>query len=162
MILVSDSGPIITLARASKLHLLQDLFSQVLIPNGVYEELVLKGKGRAGAEEVERGLFIKNTSSPMGEAMFTIISAMAKLERDIISERVKGGLRKARENGKKLGRPKVLVDIEEVKRLKEEGLSYREIAKRLEYIDAKGRRRKVSKTTLSDLFSKMRLSEKPS
>lgn len=104
-----------------------------------------------------------DTSSPMGEAMFTIISVMAKLERDIISERVKGGLRKARENGKKLGRPKVmdLVDIEEVKRLKAEGLSYREIAKRLEYIDAKGRRRKVSKTTLSDLFSKMRLSEKP-
>lgn len=58
MILVSDSGPIITLARASKLHLLQDLFSQVLIPNGVYEELVLKGKGKAGAEEV-RHLILK-------------------------------------------------------------------------------------------------------
>ena len=37
-----------------------------------------------------------DTSSPLGEAIFTIISAMSKLERDIIAERVKGGLRKAR------------------------------------------------------------------
>ena len=32
-----------------------------------------------------------DTSSPLGEAIFTIISAMSKLERDIIAERVKGG-----------------------------------------------------------------------
>ncbi len=36
-----------------------------------------------------------DTSSPLGEAIFTIISAMDTLERDIIAERVKGGLRKA-------------------------------------------------------------------
>ncbi len=36
-----------------------------------------------------------DTSSPLGEAIFTIISAMSKLERDIIAERVKGGLRRA-------------------------------------------------------------------
>ena len=35
---------------------------------------------------------------------------MSKLERDIIAERVKGGLRKARANGKQLGRPKSEVD----------------------------------------------------
>ena len=38
-----------------------------------------------------------DTSSPIGEAMFTIIGAMAKLERDIIVERVKAGMRKAKE-----------------------------------------------------------------
>ena len=37
-----------------------------------------------------------DTSSPLGEAIFTIISAMATLERDIIAERVRGGLRKAK------------------------------------------------------------------
>ena len=44
-------------------------------------------------------------SSPLGSAIFTFISAVAQLERDIIAERVKTGLRRARENGKKLGRP---------------------------------------------------------
>ena len=56
-----------------------------------------------------------DTSSPLGEAIFTIISAMSKLERDIIAQRgSKGGLRKARANGKRLGRPKTEVDIDKV------------------------------------------------
>ena len=46
-----------------------------------------------------------DTSSPLGGAIFTIISAVAQLERDIIAERVKAGLRRARANGKQLGRP---------------------------------------------------------
>ena len=43
-----------------------------------------------------------DTSSPLGSAIFTIISAVAQLERDIIAERVKAGLRRAKENGKRL------------------------------------------------------------
>ncbi len=46
-----------------------------------------------------------DTSSPLGSAIFTIISAVAQLERDIIAERVKAGLRRAKENGKHIGRP---------------------------------------------------------
>ena len=46
-----------------------------------------------------------DTSSPLGSAIFTIISAVAQLESDIIAERVKAGLRRARANGKQLGRP---------------------------------------------------------
>ncbi len=72
-----------------------------------------------------------DTSSPLGEAIFTIISAMSKLERDIIAERVKGGLRKARANGKQLGRPNDDVDISNVIKCKEQGMSIREIAKDL-------------------------------
>ena len=72
-----------------------------------------------------------DTSSPLGSAIFTIISAVAQLERDIIAERVKAGLRRAVENGKKLGRPKAGIDEEEVVRLREKGLSFREIARRL-------------------------------
>ncbi len=72
-----------------------------------------------------------DTSSPLGSAIFTIISAVAQLERDIIAERVKAGLRRAKENGKKLGRPKVGIDEEEVFKLRERGLSLREIARRL-------------------------------
>ena len=41
----------------------------------------------------------------MGGAIFTIISAVAQLERDIIAERVKAGLRRAKKRGKKIGSP---------------------------------------------------------
>jgi len=84
-----------------------------------------------------------DTSSPLGSAIFTIISAVAQLERDIIAERVKAGLRKARENGKKLGRPKASVDTEKIYWLRSKGLSLRAIAKEIG----------VSRTTVSDVLS---------
>ncbi len=84
-----------------------------------------------------------DTSSPLGSAIFTIISAVAQLERDIIAERVKAGLRRAKENGKKLGRPRAVVDVEKIQRLRSQGLSLRAIAKETG----------VSRTTVSDLLS---------
>ncbi len=69
-----------------------------------------------------------DTSSPLGEAIFTIISAMAKLERDIIAERVKGGLRRAQANGKKLGRPKSVIDIDKIVEYRKQKKSIRQIA----------------------------------
>ncbi len=84
-----------------------------------------------------------DTSSPLGSAIFTIISAVAQLERDIIAERVKAGLRNAVEAGKQLGRPRgTSLDIEVIHRLKSEGLSIREIAKQVG----------TSKTTVSRLL----------
>jgi DNA invertase Pin-like site-specific DNA recombinase len=71
-----------------------------------------------------------DTSSPLGKAIFTIISAMAQLERDIIRERVIAGLASARAKGKVLGRPQV-VNKSEVIKLRKEGLSYRKIANKL-------------------------------
>ncbi len=84
-----------------------------------------------------------DTSSPLGSAIFTIISAVAQLERDIIAERVKAGLRRAKENGKKLGRPRASVDTEKIHRLRSKGLSLRAIAKETG----------VSRTTVSDVLS---------
>ena len=72
-----------------------------------------------------------DTSSPLGSAIFTIISAVAQLERDIIAERVKAGLRKAVENGKKLGRPRIKVSENQLLMLSEKGLSIRQIARQL-------------------------------
>lgn len=43
-------------------------------------------------------------STPMGKAMFTIIAAIAELERDIITERINAGLRHARAKGHRPGR----------------------------------------------------------
>ena len=56
---------------------------------------------------------------------------MSKLERDIIAERVKGGLRKAKANGKRLGRPEAEIDAKKVVEYKEQGKSIREIAKKM-------------------------------
>jgi DNA invertase Pin-like site-specific DNA recombinase len=73
-----------------------------------------------------------DTTSPLGQALFTIVSAVAQLERDLIRERVNAGLRHARACGKQLGRPRRIVDRDEIVRLKAEGASLREIAKKLE------------------------------
>jgi DNA invertase Pin-like site-specific DNA recombinase len=55
-----------------------------------------------------------DTSSALGQALFTIVSAVAQLERDLIRERVNAGLRNARANGKVFGRPKSTVDRERI------------------------------------------------
>ncbi len=72
-----------------------------------------------------------DTSSPMGEAMFTIIGAMAQLERDITRERVKAGVARARARGRQLGRPKKIFRRDKVEKLRAQGLSFRRIAKQL-------------------------------
>jgi DNA invertase Pin-like site-specific DNA recombinase len=53
-----------------------------------------------------------DTSSPMGRAMFTIISALSQLERDVLIERTKLGLQRARRQGKRLGRKQSFSRIE--------------------------------------------------
>ena len=72
-----------------------------------------------------------DTTSPLGQALFTIVSAVAQLERDLIRERVNAGIRHARACGKQLGRPRRIVDGEELVRLQAEGASLRQIAKKL-------------------------------
>ena len=72
-----------------------------------------------------------DTTSPLGQALFTIVSAVAQLERDLIRERVYAGLRDARACGKQLGRPRRIVSQEEVVRLRAKGTSLRDIAKKL-------------------------------
>jgi DNA invertase Pin-like site-specific DNA recombinase len=69
-----------------------------------------------------------DTSSALGQALFTVVSAVAQLERDLIRERVTAGIRNARANGKKLGRPKITVDGERILELKAQGQSLRQIS----------------------------------
>ena len=46
-----------------------------------------------------------DTSTPTGKMVFTILGAVAELERSLIVERVKAGMRNARAKGKRIGRP---------------------------------------------------------
>jgi len=67
-------------------------------------------------------------STPSGRLMFQIIGAMAEFERALIQERVRAGLRNAKARGKRLGRPRRIVDCERIARLRANGRSWSSIA----------------------------------
>lgn len=83
-----------------------------------------------------------DTTSPLGQALFTIVSAVAQLERDLIRERVRAGLRNARAKGKRFGRPRVEVDAVSVAQLRQDGFSWSQVCQKL----------KVSKGTAQRAF----------
>ena len=64
-----------------------------------------------------------DTSTPAGKMVFTVLGAVAELERSLIVERVRAGLRNARAKGKTLGRPRISVDAAHIRRLRASGLS---------------------------------------
>ncbi len=73
-----------------------------------------------------------DTTTPTGRLIFNVVGAVAEFEKDIIRERVRAGLENAKRKGKRLGRPPVsprLVD--EAKKLRSEGMSFRQIGKQL-------------------------------
>ena len=61
-------------------------------------------------------LFLKaqgiDTTTPGGKAMFQMMGVFAEFERAIIQERVRAGLRRAKEEGKTLGRPRLAPELE--------------------------------------------------
>ena len=63
--------------------------------------------------------------------MFQVVGAMAEFERALIQERVRCGLKNARANGKQLGRPRTMVNPEQVAALRTSGASWRVISQRL-------------------------------
>jgi DNA invertase Pin-like site-specific DNA recombinase len=69
-----------------------------------------------------------DTTTPTGKMIFTVLGAVAELERSLIAERVRAGLRNARAKGKTLGRPRTAVDTAKIGRLRESGLSWPKIA----------------------------------
>lgn len=72
-----------------------------------------------------------DTSTSTGKLVFHIIGAVAEFEREFIRERVRAGLAHAKERGTRLGRPPVAVDKDEILRLREQGLSLRQIGEEL-------------------------------
>ena len=68
-----------------------------------------------------------DTNTPLGSAVFTILGAVAQLERDLIAERVRNGLANAKAKGIRIGRLKVR-DSDLIRKLKTSGMTYRQIA----------------------------------
>ena len=59
MIVVSNSGPLIALAKVELLFILKDFFGEVLVPAEVWKEVVERGKGKPGGDEVRKAEWIK-------------------------------------------------------------------------------------------------------
>ncbi len=72
-----------------------------------------------------------DTGSALGQAVFTIIAAIAQLERSLIVERVKSGLRRARAEGKRLGRPRLQVSEHQLRIVVNQKLPVRAASKLL-------------------------------
>ena len=68
-----------------------------------------------------------DTTTPAGKAMFQMCGVFAEFERSILSERVKAGLNRAREEGKMLGRPKIVANVKKILEDKSKGLTYRQL-----------------------------------
>ena len=70
-------------------------------------------------------------SSPAGRLMAQLLGAIGEFERSLITERVRAGIRNARNKGRRLGRPRLEVDGGRIARLRAAGTPLRAISKQL-------------------------------
>ena len=70
-----------------------------------------------------------DTGGALGRAVIVIVGAIAELERNLIIERVRSGMRRARLDGTRIGRPRVQVDEHAIHRHRAYGQSLSQIAK---------------------------------
>jgi DNA invertase Pin-like site-specific DNA recombinase len=73
-----------------------------------------------------------DTTTPTGRLLFHVLAAIAQFERELIRERVLAGLKRAKAQGRRLGRPqRHVVDPVRAAALRGQGLSLRAVARRL-------------------------------
>ena len=78
---------------------LQDLVSFLSELHALHIDLFLQQQGL-------------DTTTPAGKAMFQMMGVFAEFERSMIQERVRAGLRRAKDEGKQLGRPRIPAELE--------------------------------------------------
>jgi len=106
---ISDSCPIISFARAKRFLILQKVIPKVIIPQAVYDEIVVKGKGRAGSKEIEKQDWAKIVPVKNINRVSTLPGRLGAGEREaiILTQELKGILLMddlyAREEAKKRG-----------------------------------------------------------
>src|SRR5215467_8095810 len=70
-----------------------------------------------------------DTTTPAGKALFQMMGVFAEFERAMIQERVRAGLRRAKAEGKQLGRPRIAPEVEQrILAARKGGLSVRKTA----------------------------------
>jgi len=70
-----------------------------------------------------------DTTGPLGRAIVVIVGAIAELERNLIVERVRAGMRRAKLEGRHIGRRPLQLDRDAILRDRQRGLSLGQIAK---------------------------------
>jgi predicted nucleic acid-binding protein len=91
MSIVSNSSPLILLAKIGRFNLLRDLFELVYVPESVYREVAIVGSGRSGSKEVEEGLesgWIKVESVQINPEL-ELILGRGEAEAIILAEKLK-------------------------------------------------------------------------
>lgn len=71
-----------------------------------------------------------DTDSALGRAMIVIIAAISELERSLIVERVRAGMRRAKLEGRQIGRARLDIDREQVVEDRRNGMSLTQVAKK--------------------------------
>ncbi|MFH1834396.1 MAG: recombinase family protein [bacterium] len=73
-----------------------------------------------------------DTTTPAGKLTFSVLAAIAEFERELIRERVKAGMAAAKARGTRIGRRRISMSTQSaVRRLRQQGLSYRRIGEEL-------------------------------
>ena len=85
MIVVCDSSMLITLSLINQLRLLSQMFGGVFIPQGVYHEVVIRGAGKVGAEEVENADFIHVEQIQNREAIDEYVDPLSQIDAEVIA-----------------------------------------------------------------------------
>lgn len=94
----------------------------------IVESLTVRG---ITVEFHKEGMRFNDVMTATQKGVLAIIASIAQMERELIAERRDEGIVKAREKGKKFGRPRAEASAEEIIALREQGLSMDAIAKRL-------------------------------
>jgi DNA invertase Pin-like site-specific DNA recombinase len=72
-----------------------------------------------------------STNSPTGKLLLSVLAGVAEFERELIRDRTKAGLARAKAKGRRLGRPPKRIDMSKARELRDKGMSYRKIAAEL-------------------------------
>jgi DNA invertase Pin-like site-specific DNA recombinase len=71
-----------------------------------------------------------DTGGPLGRAMLTIIGAISELERSLIAERIRAGMRRAKLEGRRIGRTPLNINREQVVQDRRSGMSLTQVSKK--------------------------------
>ncbi len=92
----------------------------------VVEDLLARGIEVISATEPHM-----DSTTPTGRLLRNIFASVAEYEREMIRERVVAGLRKAKASGKRIGRPRAVLNRFRIERLRAKGMNWEEVAKRM-------------------------------
>lgn len=107
--IVADAGPIVAFSRIRRLDLLRKVLGEIVIPQAVYDDLVVKGRGRSGAQGVESADWIRRREIGNRRRLAELPSELGEGEREAILFAEEEGARllvddrKAREEAKRRG-----------------------------------------------------------